>query len=303
MYSLIVSGLDGTWDRKVYELEVSRVARDYTVEPIADRYRTLNDRAINELLSFPAIFAYEQGVNADARLGFLKRIQNRSGSVRFEYDFYSHVPPIPLSKLADLRWELDIAKLELHRTHWAIKDVDLIPTLLDAGIISKEQVARLPTQQLTSPSLTSTSRLLVAPNVFTVPTQQDAEFDLVSVMMPFEATFDSVYSTIQLACAEAGMRCQRADNLWQESVIIQDIFNLLVRSRIVIVDFSGKNANVMYETGIAHTLGRDVIPLSQSLNDVPFDLRHHRVLTYLANNEGLSLMRTKLTERLKTLRD
>ena len=97
------------------------------------------------------------------------------------------------------------------------------------------------------------------------------------------------------------MRCQRADELWEESDVIQDIFNLVFRSHIVIVDFSGKNPNVMYETGIAHTLGRPVVPLAQSINDVPFDLRHHRVLIYLPNDEGLTEMRRTLSKRLKTL--
>src|SRR3989475_11243055 len=93
----------------------------------------------------------------------------------------------------------------------------------------------------------------------------------------------------------------RADDIWQETAIIHDVFSLLFRSRIVIADFSRRNPNVMYETGIAHTLGRPVIPLSQSLDDVPFDVRHHRVLTYLPNTEGLTSMQAVLTERLKTL--
>lgn len=42
----------------------------------------------------------------------------------------------------------------------------------------------------------------------------------------------------------------------------------------------------MYETGIAHTLGKIVIPITQSFNDIPSDLGHHRALKYLANDEG-----------------
>ena len=57
----------------------------------------------------------------------------------------------------------------------------------------------------------------------------------------------------------------------------------------------------MYETGIAHTLGRPVVPISQSVDDVPFDLRHHRFVKYLPNGEGLASLEGILTERLKTL--
>ena len=65
-------------------------------------------------------------------------------------------------------------------------------------------------------------------------------------------------------------------------------------SSIVIVDFSGRNPNVFYEAGIAHTLEKNVIPITQSLDDIPFDLRHHRVLKYLNNNEGLNMMENDL---------
>lgn len=106
---------------------------------------------------------------------------------------------------------------------------------------------------------------------------------------------------IEKACKKVGLRCLRADNIWKESAIIHDIFNLLYCSCIVVVDFTDKNSNVMYETGIAHTLGRPVIPISQSKNDIPFDLGHHRCLLYSPNKEGLSKMQTALEKRLKTI--
>jgi len=81
--------------------------------------------------------------------------------------------------------------------------------------------------------------------------------------------------------------------------VIQDIFSLLLRSSTVIVDFTGRNSNVMYETGIAHTLGKLVVPISQSLSDVPFDIVHHRVLKYLPNTEGYADLTSKLKAKLE----
>ena len=141
-------------------------------------------------------------------------------------------------------------------------------------------------------------RITFAPNVFTVP-DVELEPDLVAVMMPLRAEFDPVYKTILRACQSARFRCLRADDIWEDSVIVQDIFSLVFRAQVVVVDFSGKNANVMYETGIAHTLGKHVFPIAQSLEDVPFDLQHHRVLKYLNNREGLAKMETKLSARLR----
>lgn len=42
----------------------------------------------------------------------------------------------------------------------------------------------------------------------------------------------------------------------------------------------GKNANVFYELGLAHAAQKPVVFTSANLEDVPFDLRHLRVLIY-----------------------
>jgi hypothetical protein len=188
----------------------------------------------------------------------------------------------------------------MNRTHWAVKAVDLFAVLLNAGLVTREQLAAVPRQFRQSTPAGAPGQMTISPLVFSVP-EAVPEADLVAVMMPFDAGFAPVYASIRDACADAGLRCLRADDIWHDSVVVQDIFRLLVRSEAVIVDFSGRNPNVMYETGIAHTLGRPVIPITQSRDDIPFDLRHIRYLKYLPNMEGLASMRAALAERLKTL--
>ena len=140
-----------------------------------------------------------------------------------------------------------------------------------------------------------------SPSVFNVP-KKPIENNLISVMMPFAMEFDNVLETIKVACSNVGMFCYRVDDLWNNSTIIQDIFELIYCSSIIIVDFSGRNPNVFYEAGIAHTLGKNVIPITQSIDDIPFDLRHHRVLKYLNNSEGLQELKNGLEKRLKVLK-
>lgn len=144
-------------------------------------------------------------------------------------------------------------------------------------------------------------KVTFAPIVFTVP-ELETEADLVAIMMPFSAEFKPVYEAISDACENAYMRCLRADDIWEEATIVQDIFNLIFRSQIVVVDFTGKNPNVMYETGIAHTLGKQVIPITQSMSDVHFDIQHHRALKYLSNTEGLQELRVSLARKLGQFR-
>jgi len=79
------------------------------------------------------------------------------------------------------------------------------------------------------------------------------------------------------------------------------VVSLIDRSRIVICDCSGRNPNVFYEAGIAHTLGREVILLTQSEHDIPFDLRHLRYVLYHNNGEGRAELGAALVRRMQTI--
>ena len=62
--------------------------------------------------------------------------------------------------------------------------------------------------------------------------------------------------------------------------IIDDICNSILGADVVVADCTGQNPNVFYELGIAHTLGKDVILLTQSIDDIPFDISHLRFIEY-----------------------
>ncbi len=147
---------------------------------------------------------------------------------------------------------------------------------------------------------TSERKVVFSPNIFILPADS-VDPKLVSVMMPFSPSLNSVYGSIKSAAQQQGLECARADDIWDHSTVIQDIFSLIFRSFIVVCDFTGKNPNVFYEAGIAHTLGKHVIPITQSEQDIPFDLQHHRYIKYLNNNEGLGELQKSLSSRFSTL--
>jgi hypothetical protein len=136
-----------------------------------------------------------------------------------------------------------------------------------------------------------------APDVFRVP-DKPVEANVLSVMMPFESKFSGTYAAIRSVCTNLRIECRRADDIWDNSILIQDVFELIFTSRAVVTDFTDRNPNVFYETGVAHTLGKLVIPITQSVGDIPFDLRHHRALTYLPNSEGLAKLEVDLEKKL-----
>jgi hypothetical protein len=134
--------------------------------------------------------------------------------------------------------------------------------------------------------------------VFHLAEHENVEPSLVSAMMPFHPSFDAVYATLQRTALTAGLRCRRADDIWENPLVIQDVVSLIDRSRVVICDCTGRNPNVFYEIGIAHTLGREVILITQAEADIPFDLRHLRFVPYLNNGEGLNALSARLQPRL-----
>ena len=143
-------------------------------------------------------------------------------------------------------------------------------------------------------------QIVFTPAVFEVP-DDGVDPKLISVMTPFAPEFEPVFEAIRGACNDAGMKALRAKDIWLHSAVIQDVFSLIFRSAIVVCDFTGKNPNVFYEAGIAHTLGKHVVPITQADADIPFDLRHHRYLSYLNNGEGREQLRNGLNQRFWSL--
>lgn len=119
--------MDGAWDLPAYEFSRDRFC-EHTSDAVVARFRRLTASAIEELKSYPALFAYE-GTKHDARVGYIRRIKERGKSVLVEYEFEEGISPISYEGLARLLVQLDIDRWEMTRTHWAIKDEDLFEIL------------------------------------------------------------------------------------------------------------------------------------------------------------------------------
>ena len=139
----------------------------------------------------------------------------------------------------------------------------------------------------------------IRPIVFQIP-QENRDPRLIALMMPFDDDLKPVHEVIKEIAAELGLQCLRADDIWNDSTIIQDIFSLIYKSELVICDFSRRNPNVFYEAGIAHTLGRNLVPIVQDFNDIPSDMRQHRHLIYdLSIPDGLLKFRKGLKSKIE----
>lgn len=99
--------------------------------------------------------------------------------------------------------------------------------------------------------------------------------------MPFAAEFEEIYDHfIADALREAGFTVQRADDFRNQRNILQDVVAGISLADLIVADLTGANPNVYYELGVAHALRRRVVLLTQSIEQLPFDLRSYRVITY-----------------------
>ena len=116
-------------------------------------------------------------------------------------------------------------------------------------------------------------------------------------LMPFHKNFNKIYDAVNQACNNTGYICFRSDTPYNPGKILQQIVELLLKSQLIIAVLDGKNPNVFYEIGIAHSVGKTVILIvnSDKISDIPFDLRSDRLLLY-SNYNDLS---KKLSEVLK----
>lgn len=133
MYNFLVTADINAWDLPAYEFGRDRFC-EHTSDEIREQYKSLSASEIEELKSFPALFAYEREVG-NVRVGYIRNIRERRKTVLIEYEFEKAIPEIPFSKIVDLKDKLDIGKWEMNRTHWAVKDGDLFSILSSAGLI------------------------------------------------------------------------------------------------------------------------------------------------------------------------
>ena len=101
------------------------------------------------------------------------------------------------------------------------------------------------------------------------------------IVMPFGQEWSvDVHRILAAACEAAGVRPVRGDDLFTPTDFLEDIWQSINAADFVISDISGRNPNVLYELGIAHTLAKPVLILSREAADIPVDLATRRVILY-----------------------
>ncbi len=106
--------------------------------------------------------------------------------------------------------------------------------------------------------------------------------------MPFMSEQRPVFDDHILAVVrKLRLKAKRADDFFSVNSIMEDIWSGINAAKVVIADCTGRNPNVFYEIGLAHTLGKPVVLIAQSNEDVPFDLKAIRYIEYQYTPPGM----------------
>jgi hypothetical protein len=102
------------------------------------------------------------------------------------------------------------------------------------------------------------------------------------VMQPFSHPYGGYYETLfKPAIQKAGLQPVRADDeIFGAGKIMDQVWRGIRDAKVLVAELSTRNANVYYELGLAHALGKPVVLVAVDGEEVPFDVHHIRVIYY-----------------------
>lgn len=120
--------------------------------------------------------------------------------------------------------------------------------------------------------------------------QKDYPVDsnLVVALMPFRTEWSkTIFKVFEKALS--GRKVWRSDLEHKDDIIMQSIWENINRAKFVIADCTGRNPNVFYELGIAHTIGKPVFVCAQNRDDIPFDI--NSIHNYVYGSEPADILK------------
>ncbi|WP_426027241.1 caspase family protein [Brevundimonas sp. TWP2-3-4b2] len=136
MFNLLVSGVAGAWEGAHFDMDLDRFN---TYSGKQGEIVDVDDPAsLSQLNGAPVLAMYELGVegpNADVvRHGRLKSVARYGKVVSCQIELDEERPYLLREKIVEFQRHLDMDRFEQGRTHWAIKDGELPPALLEAAL-------------------------------------------------------------------------------------------------------------------------------------------------------------------------
>lgn len=123
-------------------------------------------------------------------------------------------------------------------------------------------------------------------------------------VMQFTDEFNVLYQDVICpVCELYGYKVIRGDDFYTSGQIMEDVTQSIRSAALIIADVTPDNANVFYEVGFAHAIGKPTILLSDRKRErLPFDISGFRTLFYDNTIGGKAVVEARLKQHLEALR-
>jgi hypothetical protein len=201
-----------------------------------------------------------------------------------------------LQKLFDMR-DLGLISFEDEETGEGRKPTGEIK---ETGLWSKIRVVFGGMSLSEVAMLSRHSRGMAVAPIFGRPHQPQDKIDIF-VLMPFNAKMKTVYTNhIKKLGEQLELTVWRADEIFSPRPFMEKVWEGICAAQLILADCTEKNANVFYEIGMAHTVGKKVVLITRSDRDIPSDIKHFDYIPYIYDPEGVDAFIEKLRTFLKS---
>jgi signal transduction histidine kinase len=126
------------------------------------------------------------------------------------------------------------------------------------------------------------------------------------LIIPFREEFRRVRDAIYAAARESGVTTSLADEVILQRPIAEFFASEIGRADFVVADISDANANVYYELGLAHAMGKPTLVLknaaARGFPFIPFDISDVPAITYNDDRAGVVALERQLRRSFNQIR-
>ena len=132
------------------------------------------------------------------------------------------------------------------------------------------------------------------------PRAVSKKVQVLAIIPPSKTSEEHYTNSIKRLTYTLNIKCERTKDLFSNNSLLGKNWSALFHAQICIADCTGRDPNIFYALGIAHTIGKKCILISQSLEDIPLNLRQSPVIIYDQSPESLTQFEQTLSDLLST---
>lgn len=133
--------------------------------------------------------------------------------------------------------------------------------------------------------------------------QVEIKQNTIACLMPFNRKFDKIKFALEDVCKTQGYTFRRSDDelIADNTDLRKSIIRMILEAEVILAVLDGRNPNVYYEIGIAHSMGKLVLMVAnlnrEDSKNLPADILSNRLITY----NDVHDLKVKLTKTLKAI--